>query len=95
MLADPGHVAGGKEGEAADRHGEEVLERRHDAWARLLATFRAVHGGVTHEAMRSPAYGGGLFDPDRHPFLEGRAPATASSFSTGSDHGCTGLRDPG
>lgn len=63
--------------EVADRHGEEVLERRHDAWARLLATFRAVHGGVTHEAMRSPAYGGGLFDPDRHPFLEGRASGSA------------------
>ena len=63
--------------EVADRHGEEVLERRNDAWARLLATFRAVHGGVTHEAMRSPAYGGGLFDPDRHPFLEGRATGSA------------------
>ncbi|MFO0556207.1 MAG: DNA methyltransferase [Polyangiaceae bacterium] len=68
--------------EAADRHGEEVLERRHDAWARLLATFRAVHGGVTHEAMRSPAYGGGLFDPDRHPFLEGRAAKTQWKTAT-------------
>src|SRR5213075_1150165 len=58
--------------EAADQHGEEVLERRHDAWVRLLSTFRAVHGGVEHEAMRLPAYGGTLFDPDRYPFLEGR-----------------------
>lgn len=58
--------------ERADQHGEEVLERRHDAWSRLLATFRAVHGGVQHEAMRLPAYGGSLFDPDRYPFLEGR-----------------------
>jgi hypothetical protein len=58
--------------ERADQHGEEVLERRHDAWSRLLATFRAVHGGVQHEAMRLPAYGGSLFDPDRFPFLEGR-----------------------
>lgn len=63
--------------EVADRHGEEVLERRHDAWARLLAAFRAVHGGMTHEAMRSPAYGGGLFDPDRYPFLEGRGEKSA------------------
>ena len=29
--------------EAADQLGEEILERRHDAWSRLLATFRAVH----------------------------------------------------
>jgi hypothetical protein len=61
----------------ADQHGSEVLQRRHDAWSRLLATFRAVHGGVTHEAMRLPAYGGSLFNPDRFPFLEGRAPGTA------------------
>ena len=58
--------------ERADQQGEEVLERRHDAWSRLLSTFRAVHGGVQHEAMRLPAYGGSLFDPDRYPFLEGR-----------------------
>lgn len=59
--------------ERADQHGEEVLERRHDAWCRLLATFRAVHAGVEHEAMRLPPYGGTLFDPDRYPFLEGRS----------------------
>lgn len=59
--------------ERADQQGEEVLERRHDAWCRLLATFRAVHSGVEHEAMRLPPYGGTLFDPDRYPFLEGRA----------------------
>ena len=32
--------------EAANRLGEEVLERRYDAFPRLLATFRAVHGGI-------------------------------------------------
>lgn len=62
--------------ERADQQGEELLERRHDAWSRLLATFRAVHGGVQHEAMRLPPYGGTLFDPDRFPFLEGRAAGT-------------------
>jgi hypothetical protein len=62
--------------ERADQHGEEVLERRHDAWCRLLATFRAVHAGVEHEAMRLPPYGGTLFDPDRYPHLEGRAADT-------------------
>ncbi len=61
---------------AADETGEEVLERRHDSWSRLLATFRAVFGGVQHEDLRLPAYGGHLFDPDRFPFLEGRAGGT-------------------
>ncbi len=54
-----------------------MLERRHDAWSRLLATFRAVHGGVEHDRMRLRAYGGHLFDPDRYPFLEGRAADTS------------------
>lgn len=60
----------------ADETGEEILERFHDAWPRLLSTFRAVHTGVEYEQMRLPAYGGALFDPDRYPFLEGREPAT-------------------
>ncbi|UTV80129.1 hypothetical protein MQE22_08845 [Acidithiobacillus sp. YTS05] len=59
--------------EVADRYGEEVLERRYDAWAHLLATFRAVHGGIQHQDLLMQAYGGSLFDPDRFPFLEGRA----------------------
>jgi hypothetical protein len=58
--------------EVADRYGEEVLERRYDAWTRLLATFRAVHGGIQHQDLLMQAYGGSLFDPDRFPFLEGR-----------------------
>jgi len=58
--------------EVADKDGEEVLERRTDAWARLLATFRAVHGGIHHQDLSMTAYGGSLFDPDRYPFLEGR-----------------------
>ncbi|AFZ67166.1 Eco57I restriction-modification methylase domain-containing protein [Deinococcus peraridilitoris] len=63
--------------EAADRDGPAVLERRHDAWSRLLATFRAVYGGVEHESLRLPALGGSLFDPDRFPFLEGRTKDTS------------------
>lgn len=51
---------------------EEILERRWDAWSRLLSIFRAVYGGIDHEAMRLPPLGGSLFDPDRFPFLEGR-----------------------
>ena len=59
--------------EDADQYGVEVLERRHDAWSRILSVFRMVYGGVDHEALRMPALGGSLFDPDRFPFLEGRS----------------------
>jgi len=61
----------------ADKEGEEILERRYDAWCRLLATFRAVHDGVRYDTLHLPAYGGSLFDPDRFPFLEGRAQGTS------------------
>ena len=55
------------------KESEEILERRWDAWSRLLAVFRAVFDGIEHENLRLPALGGSLFDPDRFPFLEGRA----------------------
>lgn len=55
------------------KESDEILERRWDAWSRLLAIFRAVFGGIEHENLRLPALGGSLFDPDRFPFLEGRA----------------------
>ncbi len=58
--------------EAADRDGEDVLDLRYDAWSRLLATFRAIHCGITYPDLRLSAHGGSLFDPDRFPFLEGR-----------------------
>lgn len=58
--------------EDSDRFGPEVLERRYDAWARLLAAFRAVYAGIEHPSLRLPARGGSLFDPDKFPFLEGR-----------------------
>jgi hypothetical protein len=62
---------------AADEGGEEVLEAHSDAWPRLLATWRAVHGGVEHGDMRLAPYGGSLFDPNRYPFLEGRLPGSS------------------
>ncbi len=58
----------------ADLGGDEPLERSHGAWYRLLALSRAVHGGLGHDRLRIPAYGGTLFDPDRFAFLEGRRP---------------------
>jgi len=63
--------------EAADQFGEAVIERRFDAWCRLLATFRIIHGGIQHARLRLPAYGGSLFAPDRFPFLEGRTKNTS------------------
>src|SRR5690606_11310570 len=72
---------------AADQTGEEVLELRFDAWPRLLATFRAVHGGVYHDRWHIPAYGGGLFDPARCAFLEGRRPAHAAHNDNDGDGG--------
>ena len=63
--------------EAADQLGEDVLERRTDAWNRLLATFRAVYAGMGHDRLKMIAYGGSLFDPDRFPFLEGRPVETS------------------
>ena len=52
--------------------GEEELEWAYSGWCRLLALFRAIHGGVQHDDMQLHAYGSSLFDPDRFPFLEGR-----------------------
>src|SRR5262249_50345124 len=54
-----------------------VPDRRRDAGCRLVVAFRAVHGGVWHNDLKLPAYGGRLFDPDRFPFLEGRKPGTS------------------
>jgi Eco57I restriction-modification methylase len=62
--------------EQADSLGA-VLGQRTAAWHRLLAVTRAVHSGVAHEDLRLPAYGGGLFDPDRYPWLEGRPDAAS------------------
>lgn len=69
--------------EEADAWGEEFLERQFDAWCRLLSTFRVVYRGINHEKCELPAYGGNLFDPNRHAFLEGRA--AGSDWETARD----------
>jgi hypothetical protein len=61
----------------ATDHGEDALERTATGWYRLLALFRGVHRGARHEQLILPAYGGSLFDPDRFPWLEGRATSDA------------------
>jgi hypothetical protein len=62
------------------RLGRERLEQRAAAWHRILATTRAVYGGINHELLRIPPYGGSLFDPDRYPFLEGRTSGDATPW---------------
>ena len=56
----------------AREHSEDELEHSTSAWYGLLALFTAVHRGVRHPELTLPAYGGSIFDPDAHPWLEGR-----------------------
>jgi len=51
----------------------DTMDHRFGAWAQLLTLFRLIYDGGRHGAMKLPARKGYLFDPDRYPFLEGRA----------------------
>lgn len=51
----------------------DTMTQRFGAWPRLLALFRTLFLGAHHRALQIPARRGELFDPDRFPFLEGRA----------------------
>ena len=51
----------------------DTMDQRFGAWAQLLALFRMVHDGAASGPLRLPGRRGALFDPDRFPFLEGRA----------------------
>ena len=51
----------------------DTMDQRFGAWAQLLVLFRMIHDGAASGAMQLPARRGVLFDPDRFPFLEGRA----------------------
>jgi hypothetical protein len=53
-------------------HGDDLMDRRYGAWARLLSLFRLVHSGGGREGFHFTARKGRLFDPYRFPFLEGR-----------------------
>ena len=55
----------------ASRH-PDTMDQRYGAWPQLLALFRLVNDGVDRGGLRLPGRPGGLFDPDRFPFLEGR-----------------------
>ncbi len=52
----------------------DTMGQRYGAWAQLLTLFRMIHGGARAAGFRLPIRRGVLFDPDRYPFLEGRAP---------------------
>jgi hypothetical protein len=58
----------------AERH-PDTMDHRFGAWAQLLALFRLIYSGCQHPNLTMPARKGHLFDPDRYPFLEGRATA--------------------
>ncbi|MEO2104475.1 MAG: hypothetical protein ABGZ36_02415 [Actinomycetota bacterium] len=66
--------------EADAYRNRSAMERRSAAWQRMLALSRAVHGGVEHDDLRLPAYGGNLFNPDEHPFLEARVRTGAEVY---------------
>jgi hypothetical protein len=56
----------------------DTTDQRYGAWAQLLALFRLVHDGTrSGDPIELPARHGGLFDPDRFLFLEGREGAAA------------------
>ena len=50
----------------------DTMDQRFGAWAQLLSLFRLIQGGGRHKDLSFVARKGGLFDPDRFPFLEGR-----------------------
>ncbi len=52
----------------------DTMDQRFGSWAHLLSLFRLIHGGGRHAGLSFVARQGGLFDPDRFPFLEGRRP---------------------
>ena len=52
----------------------DTMDQRFGSWAQLLSLFRLIHGGGRHAGLSFVARQGGLFDPDRFPFLERRRP---------------------
>ncbi len=56
----------------AGRH-TDTMDHRYGAWAQLLTLFRLIYDGGRHGGLKLLPRKGYLFDPDRYPFLEGRA----------------------
>ncbi|QSQ17158.1 DNA methyltransferase [Myxococcus landrumensis] len=57
----------------------DSMNRRFGAWPRLLALFRCIYLGASHDKLRMPARRGQLFDPDAFPFLGGAGSAEAGT----------------
>ncbi|MEX0671681.1 MAG: hypothetical protein WD060_14620, partial [Pirellulales bacterium] len=51
----------------------DTMDLRYGAWPQLVALFRLIYSGSSHPELKLPARSGYLFDPDRFPWLEGRA----------------------
>ena len=62
----------------------DTMDQRYGAWAQLLVLFRMIYDGAESGAMRLPKRHGVLFDPDRFPFLEGRASGAAPTDNASS-----------
>ena len=50
----------------------DAMARRFGAWSRLVSTWRAIYLGVHHDDLHMPPREGDFFNPNTHPFLEGR-----------------------
>ncbi|GMT98099.1 N-6 DNA methylase [Corallococcus caeni] len=66
----------------------DAMNRRFGAWPRLLALFRCVYLGASHDKLRMPARRGQLFDPETFPFLGG-----GSSDESGTDRPAPSIDD--
>jgi N-6 DNA Methylase len=51
----------------------DTMDERFGAFGRLLVLFRLVYSGASHGPFQLVGRKGQLFDPERFPFLEGRA----------------------
>ncbi|HEY2048592.1 MAG TPA: DNA methyltransferase [Caulobacteraceae bacterium] len=64
----------------------DTMDERRGGWGRLVALFRLIYAGHPSGFVR--ARRGGLFDPGRYPFLEGRAEAAEAPSVLKLADGC-------
>jgi hypothetical protein len=57
----------------------DTMDERFGAFGRLLVLFRLVYSGARHGPFQLVGRKGQLFDPERFPFLEGRASGEAQA----------------
>jgi hypothetical protein len=55
----------------AEQH-YDLMDSRYGAWSGLCSLFYLVYKGCVHREMKLPSRLGGLFQPDRFPFIDGR-----------------------